>query len=121
MDMDDIIDLDVLRPKQRVIKIGGKTIDVSYVPCAITFEVDIAVGKISAYDVEKLKENGEETKNAFKDILQLCVLYCKHKYPEMNEQWFLDNTTASQVEIFAHEIQEALKVSYNGIGTYGKN
>ena len=35
-----IVDLDILKPPKKIIKLGGVQIDVSFVPCGITWEID---------------------------------------------------------------------------------
>jgi hypothetical protein len=40
-----------------------------------------------------------------------------HKYPELDEAWFMDNASPQQVRIFAESIQEALQQAYAGIET----
>ena len=44
--MSKVIDLDILRPDSKLIKLGGKEIDVSFIPCGITFELDSIVQQL---------------------------------------------------------------------------
>jgi hypothetical protein len=112
-----IEDLDVLRPEARMLRIGGKDIDVSFIPCGITFEVDAIVGRLQTMDVEKMTATSEETKEAFQLSVRLCSLFCSRKYPELNEEWFMDNADAQQIKLFSAAIKDALQRAYAGVGT----
>jgi hypothetical protein len=116
-----VIDLDILRPEQNIVKIGGKEIDVSFVPCGITFDLDAIVQELVKLDSEKVKNDPAETKRAFNLGIKLCSIFCEHKYPEMGEQWFLDNASAEQVNGFASAVQKALMDSYAGVNAHSKN
>jgi hypothetical protein len=117
--MNNVVDLDVLRPEPRIVKLGGNELDVSFVPCAITFELEQLVQDMAKLSVEKIVEgDGEQARKGFAIGVDLCVLFCRHKHPEMTRQWFLDNTDATQVGAFAEVIKEALTKSYEGVDRY---
>ncbi len=129
----NVIDLDILRPESRMVKIGKETIDVSFVPCGITFEVDDIVSQLTDVVLAMEKETnlkGEDavrasaksplTKVAFELGVKLCVLFCSMSHPEMDEAWFMENTAASQVGIMSDEIQVALTASFKGVDDYQK-
>jgi hypothetical protein len=116
-----IEDLDVLRPEPKFIRLGEKEIDVSFIPCGITFEVDRIVQELYIMDKEKVSDNGEGTKRALELSIKLCSLFCERKYPEMNEEWFSDNVGGDQLKGFANAIQDALMRAYNGIQSNSKN
>ena len=118
----NVIDLDILRPASKIIKLNGKTFDVSFIPVAITFDVDEIVRKLSEIDQKELDDgNSDATKEAFDLTVKLCVLFVAHFYPEMDEDWFKEHTDSSQIKVFADTIKDALLASYNGIENYGKN
>lgn len=116
-----IEDLDVLRPEKKIVRIGGKDIDVSFIPCGITFEVDKIVQELGMMGKENIADNGQGTKRAFDLSVKLCSLFCERKYPELNEEWFLDNVDTLQIKHFADAIQDALMRAYNGIEANPKN
>jgi hypothetical protein len=116
-----IEDLDVLRPEPKYIRLGEREIDVSFIPCGITFEVDKIVQELYTMDKEKVADNGNGTKRALELSIKLCSLFCERKYPEMNEEWFNDNVSGDQLKHFADSIQEALMRAYNGIQSNSKN
>ena len=120
--MGEVLDLDVLRPKPSKIKLAGKEIDVSYMPCGITFEVDKIVRALAeVVATGKATDNGEETHRAFDLSIDLCVVFCSWKHPELDREWFMDNTDPRQVEALASKIQETLQRSYAGAEAYQKN
>jgi len=114
-------DLDVLRPEPRIVHIGGKDIDVSFVPCGITFDVDAIVRELQGMDQNKLLENGPETKRAFELSVELCSVFCSHNYPELDKEWFFQNTDANQIKQFSTAIKDALVKAYAGIENNSKN
>lgn len=116
-----VIDLDILRPEPLLVKIASREIDVSYVPCGITFELDDTVQQLVKIDAGKIQNDVTEQRRAFDLGVRLCAIFCKRKYPDMNEEWFLDNASSQQITGFANAIQTALMRSYAGIEAHAKN
>lgn len=119
--MPNIIDLDVLRPEPRIIKIGGREIDVSFIPAGITFDLDAVARELVTLDKEKVESDPSEMKHAFMLGVRICSIFCTRKYPDMTEEWFLDNASSDQVTAFANAIQGSLFKVYNEIGEHSKN
>lgn len=130
----EVVDLDVLRPKKKNLKLDGKLVDVSFIPCGITFDVDRIlemITKISQeYEQHKNEHKTEDGANdrmpdemssrAFDLSVQLCALFASVQYPSMNEQWFRKNVDPVQVSAFVEHIKEAMIASYIGVSRYGK-
>lgn len=114
-------DLDVLRPEARMIRIGGKDIDVSFIPCGITFEVDSIVRELQTIGMDKLMQNGEDTRKAFELSVRMCSVFCSRKNPEMDEAWFMENADANQIRVFSGAIKDALVKAYSGVKADPKN
>ena len=121
MATENIVDLDVLRPEPRYIKLGGKEVDVSFVPCAITFDLEQIVQEMSKLTEADLKKGGDAAKRGFDLAVDLCALFCQHKYPEMDHDWFMANTNAGQLGAFAEAIKTAIVQSYEGVDRYQRN
>ena len=119
--MSEVLDLDVLRPTAKNIRLGGKEIDVSFIPCGITFEVDRIIREMQGFDRKKLEENGDETLRAFELTLDLCVLFCSVNNPELDKDWFRRNTSPGQVQLMAESIRDSLLASYSTIEAHSKN
>jgi hypothetical protein len=121
----NVINLDILRPKRKVILLNGKEIDVSFIPVAITFELDALVQDMGAlgmkYSEEELSSNPEAIKSALDLTIKMCAAFCSWQFPEMDEEWFKNNTDAYQMNIFATHIKDTLMKSLKGIGTKRKN
>jgi hypothetical protein len=117
----NIIDLDILRPTPQIVKIGGREIDVSFVPCGITFELDAIVQELVRLDAKKVREDPKEMRRAFSLGVNLCAIFCQHKYPDMDEKWFEQNCDAAQINGFTTAIQTALVRSYQGVEAHAKN
>lgn len=117
---DTVVDLDIIRPKKKIVKLNGKEFDVSFIPCGMTFEVDELIRKLGTFNEEALKDQ-KNVKIAFDTTVQLCSVFASYKYPELDENWFKDNVDAAQIGVFAEAIKESLVRSYKGVEQYGKN
>lgn len=119
--MDEIVDLDVIRPKEKKVKLAGKIVDVSYVPCGITFEVDELIRQLQGIDPQKLSTDKTVQKKGFELAIKLCSIFFSVKNPEMNEEWFKKNCSIDQLNVLVDAIKNALISSYEGVERYGKN
>ena len=119
--MSNVIDLDILRPEQKLVKLGGHEIDLSFIPCGITFEIDQIVRDLSTIKETDIGTEDSATKKAFELTVSLCAAFNKHKYPELDYAWFMDNVSAVQVHRFADAIKDSLMKSYAGMEEYAKN
>jgi hypothetical protein len=117
----EVLDLDTLRPQKRILKLAGNEIDVSFIPCAITWDVDKLINEINALNKDEVLDGKEETRKAFDLSIKLCSLFCEHKYPEMNEAWFRENADPIQIKYFVNAIRGALNKAYEGIEANPKN
>lgn len=114
--MAEVRDLDVLRPEPRIVRLAGQEIDVSYIPTGLTFDIDQVVAEMAQLDTKKVKANDpEETRKAFDLSVRLCAVFCSWKHPEMTDEWFRENTSASQLRGLGEEIRAALNRAYEGI------
>ena len=117
----EVVDLDVLRPPPQFVKLGGNEVDLSFVPCALTFEVDRLANELADLDIAEVEKGGDEAERAFGIAIELCATFCQWKYPEMDKDWFLSNTDPTQVNKLSEMIQLTLQRSYAGAEAYGKN
>ena len=116
----EIIDLDILRPTKKILKLDGKEIDVSFIPTAITFDIDDMLRELRSISKKEIEKGKEECRKAFDLSIKICVAFTENSYPEMDYDWFCKNTTAPQVSAFIKEIESALVSSYKGVAQYGK-
>lgn len=121
--MEAIKDLDILRPPKNIVKLDGKEIDVSFIPCGITFEVDDLLEQINkaANDQAALLADPSILKKVFDLSIELCALFCSVKNPKLNLEWFKKECNPVQIKALVDEIKKALEHSYDGVKQYGKN
>jgi hypothetical protein len=125
----EIIDLDILRPEKKIIRLAGKEIDVSFIPLGITFEIDDIVVRLGAMGLRKNAEGkyvkkalaGADLKKMFDETVKLCATFAGYKNPEMDEAWIKDNLNVEQIQVFAEAVKDALERSYRGVEEYSKN
>ena len=112
----EVLDLDVLNPERRGVKLGGFEVDTTIIPLAITFKVNEIVTRMSKLDQSKLTEDNQEELGAALDLtIELCVVYCEHQHPEMTREWFMTNCDLGQINALGAEIQGALTRAYRGV------
>jgi len=117
---DNVTDLDALRPPKSVIKIGGKEIDVSFIPCGITFDAEELAQQIFKMDPKAVQAGGKQTKIAFDLTIKLCALFCSCKHPELDETWFRQNSDPMQLGKLAEKITAALTDSFDTVDEHKK-
>lgn len=117
-----IKDINILRPDPAIYKIGSEEVDLSFVPNGITFEVDALLREITkVMSFEGLNNNIEKQKEAFDLSIDLCVLFCSRKHPNLNKKYFDDECNAVQIRAIVDAIKLALNNSYKAVEKYGKN
>ena len=119
--MSDVVDLDIIRPKKQAVRLAGKVVDVSMIPCGITFEIDKIVRELAGMDQTKIGEGGEETRKALDLTIRLCSTFTSVDNPDMNELWFRKHVSVEQANKMADIIKDTLLKSYEGVKQYGKN
>jgi len=83
-----IHDLDLLRPSPEYVRLGGKDIDISFIPSGIA--IDIIMLK------EKLDKSKKE-KESFGYAADLCAAITGIQHEEMTKEWLLKNTSMDQL------------------------
>jgi len=116
-----IIDLDLLRPEQRFVILNKKKIDISFIPCGITFDIDTLIRDMSSLKQDEVLKGGAETLRAFDMGIKLCSTFCSAAYPELDEKWFRKNTNPQQVQALSEEIRRTLFAGYEQVAGYTKN
>jgi hypothetical protein len=112
-----VLDLDTLRPESNYVKIGGINVDVSFVPSAITWDIDQIVQELFKFSKDELLTDKEKTRQAMDLSIKLCSVFCEHKYPELNEAFFNNEVDANIIKLFVESITGALFKAYRGIET----
>jgi hypothetical protein len=115
---ENVLDLDILKPDPRIVKLRGVEIDISFIPVGITFEVDEIVKQMVGLDQEALTEGRGDVKGAIDMAIRLCSMFCTVKNPELSEEWFREYVTAGQLMSLAEAIKDTLQESYKGVEEY---
>ncbi len=116
---DGVVDLDILRPEKKTVRLRDKIIDVSFIPVGITFEIDNIVRELMKLNQTEIQSGGNDTKKALDLTIKLCATYTQIIDPEMNEDWFKKNVDAKQAGVMADILKDTLLKSYEGVREYG--
>jgi hypothetical protein len=84
----EILDLDKVIPKKRIVKLAGKEIDVSIIPSEVTIEM-----------ATKQEEMKAGTNNSFEMVFDTAVKICNASNPDepVSKDWLIKNTTLDQL------------------------
>jgi len=119
---ENVIDLDILKPQERYVKLHGETIDVSFVPVGATFEIDALIREMSLIDKEKIDAGDvKENESAFNLAVRLAAAFCRRSHPKFDEEFFKKSVNSRQLGVLVQAIRDALNDSYRGVEEYGKN
>jgi len=116
----EIIDLDVIKPKPRQVKIQGKTIDISLIPFDVTLEIAehfdtfVKLGKaFGEKGAEKLKSghidiDGGSVKDALQLLHKCTIRILTNADPEITEEWVRKNISSEQMLLLIQKMLEPL-------------
>jgi hypothetical protein len=118
----ELIDLDVIKPKPRQVKIQGKIIDISLIPFDVTlemaehFDTFVKLGKsLKGVSMNKLKAgeidtdiNGKSIKDALSLLHRCTVRILTNADPEITEEWVQKNVSSEQMMLLIQKMLEPL-------------
>ncbi len=93
----EILDLDVIKPKKRLVKLSGKEIDVTVIPFDIMIEIADNYDKFQALALEKGEIKGEELKAVLELLYKITINICGNSRPEITEDWLKKNVDLVQM------------------------
>ena len=106
----EVVDLDILRPAPRMIKLGGHKIDLSFVPCGITFDIDKISRRLVEIGPRYLPLLGKI------ELVSVDMLYCElvrrthkvsNKLPHVSEIGLhSERAVSADLQVAVHEISE---------------
>ena len=102
-----IHDLDILRPPSEYVKLGGKEIDISFIPSGIA--IDIIMLK------EKL-DKADESDESFGLAADLCASITGIQHKEMDKEWLMKNTSMEQLYAMMKFVFTAVNRSLETVG-----
>jgi len=122
----EIKNLDLLKPEAHSIKLLGKDIDLSFMPCGIVFDINDVVNELAVLTTDKtdeLAEGGRIARKAFELTVKLCAIVTESQYPELTAEYLQNHMSIRQLESFAGEIRGLLDRELAAVGgdAEGKN
>ena len=117
---DKIHDLDVLRPKKDLVRLGGKEIDVGFIPSGVALEVMSLEKELrslmdSPEKLKKIQKGGKEAKRSFEIAAELCAVITSKQHPEMDKKWLLNNTDVIQIKALMDHILASVQRSVDNV------
>ena len=113
--MGKVLDLDVLRPEPDIVKLNGHELDCGFIPTGLTFDINAIVTEAAKLDQDKIGIDDDVTKAMYDLSVRMCAVFWSRKYPEMDEEWFRENTDARTINIIGEKLRQALTRAYEGI------
>jgi hypothetical protein len=119
-------DLDILRPQPEYVKLGGKQIDISFIPSGVALDIVALREKLveltdTPEKVKKVEEGGEEALESFDITAELCAKITESQHKEMTKEWLLHNTNILQLKSLIEYISNAVMHSLEAGGIETKN
>ncbi len=122
-----VYDLDILRPAPEYVLLGGKKIDISFVPSGIA--IDIMAMQQELQDLtgtpeklRKIEAGGKEAIESFQVAASICAKITGTQHKDMTKEWLLKNTNVVQLKQLIEHITNAVSKSLESIeGEAGKN
>jgi hypothetical protein len=126
MDKPIIHDLDVLRPKPEFVKLGGKEIDISFIPSGVALEIMSLRSTLesltdTAEKVAEIEAGGDAALKSFEITAEICAKITETQHKEMTKEWLLKNTDVLQLKALIEYITQAMLSSLEAGGVDIKN
>ena len=121
-----IHDLDILRPKPEYVKLGGKKIDISFIPSGVALDIIGLREELEALTntpekLKKIETGGKEALRSFELSAELCASITHNQHEEMTKDWLLKNTDMFQLKALIEHITRAVFKSLEAGGIETKN
>ena len=115
-----IQDLDILRPPPEYVRLGGKDIDISFIPAGVAIDIlalQDQMTELAGTDekVEKLVNNREASLRLFDLQAEYCAKLTSAQFPEMDKAWLLKNTSVRQLKILIGRVTRAVTRSLSAV------
>lgn len=108
-----IHDLDILRPPAQYVRLGGKEIDISFIPSGLAMDIMALQTELQEMTntpekLAKIQTGGAEARRSFEIAAELCAGITKSQHPEMDKAWLLRNTDVIQLKALMEFITRAV-------------
>ncbi len=122
-----VYDLDILRPAPEYVLLGGKKIDISFVPSGIAIDIMAIQQELedltgTPEKLKKIEAGGQEAIESFQLAASICAKITGAQHKDMTKEWLLKNTNVVQLKQLIEHITNAVSKSLESIeGEAGKN
>ena len=122
-----VYDLDILRPTPEYVLLGGKKIDISFVPSGIALDIMAMQQELqdltgTPEKLRKIEAGGKEAIESFQVAASICAKITGTQHKDMTKEWLLKNTNVVQLKQLIEHITNAVSKSLESIeGEVGKN
>ena len=122
-----VYDLDILRPASEYVLLGGKKIDISFVPSGIAIDIMAMQQELqnltgTPEKLKKIEAGGQEAIESFQVAASICAKITETQHKDMTKEWLLKNTNVVQLKQLIEHITNAVSKSLESIeGEAGKN
>lgn len=108
-----IHDLDILRPKPEYVRLGGKDIDISFIPSGVAMDIMALQSELkeltdSPEKIDRVRAGGDEARRSFEIAAELCAAITASQHEEMTKEWLLKHTDVIQVRALMDHITKAV-------------
>lgn len=109
--MQEIIDIDQLKPPKRLVKIDGKTYDIGFIPIGVALDIESDRNDLAKFAENKIEVGSKESEEASRITLSIIakILYVQDE--TITEDWVKDNLTTGQALALTEIIYESLQRS----------
>jgi len=113
-------DLDVLRPTPEYVRLGGKDIDISFVPAGVAIDIMAMQQELveltgTPDKMKKIDAGGDAARRSFEIAAELCAAITKAQHEEMDKDWLLKNTDVLQIKALMEHVTKAVFRSLEGV------
>lgn len=108
-----IHDLDILRPKPEYVRLGGKDIDISFIPSGVAMDIMALQSELkeltdSPDKMAAVQAGGEAAKRTFEIMAELCAAITSSQHEEMNKDWLLKHVDVFQIKALMEHVTKAV-------------
>jgi len=108
-----IYDLDLFRQSQVYVRLGGKQIDISFIPSGIAIDImklqtELMSLTNSGEKLKRMEAGGDEAQRGFEIAAELCAAITKNQHPEMDKDWLMQNTDIVQIKALMDHVTKAV-------------
>ncbi len=115
-----VYDLDLLRPSPEYVILGGKKIDISFIPSGIAIDIMDMRQKMEELTgtpekLKKIEEGGKEAIESFQIAASICAKITESQHKDMTKEWLLKNTNVIQLQKLIEHVTSAVFKSLEGV------